>query len=102
MIVIFINARVRFYVQMILLKHISIIYLVAFTCISRVLVKKVRKIPTFNPRPWIKAESGRLIDFFTEILGTLFSPHDINLTVKSKGATNWGLLIYLVALLKYH
>lgn len=87
----YINAWVLPYGQMLLLKHISIIPLLAFALINSVLVRKIRKKSGFDPRPWIKAESICLviIFFFTGILGTLSPPHDITLTVKSEGAANW-------------
>ncbi|WP_260620992.1 copper resistance D family protein [Priestia aryabhattai] len=87
----YINAWVLPYGQMILLKHISIIPLFAFACINGILVRKMRKIPTFNPQPWVKAESVSIliVFFFTGILGTLSPPHDIDQTVRSEGVANW-------------
>jgi copper resistance protein D len=87
----YINAWVLPYGQMLLLKHISIIPLLAFAFINGILVRKIRKTPTFDPRPWVKVESVIVLIafFFTGILGTLSPPHDINLTVKSEGAANW-------------
>lgn len=87
----YINAWVLPYGQMILLKHISIIPLLAFACINGILVRKMRKLPTFNPQPWVKAESVSIliVFFFTGILGTLSPPHDIDQTVKSEGVANW-------------
>ncbi|MCE4093154.1 CopD family protein [Priestia aryabhattai] len=87
----YVNAWVLPYGQMILLKHISIIPLLAFACINGILVRKMRKIPTFNPQTWVKAESVSIliVFFFTGILGTLSPPHDIDQTVKSEGVANW-------------
>ncbi|KWU59980.1 copper resistance D family protein [Priestia megaterium] len=87
----YINAWVLPYGQMLLLKHISIIPLLAFAFINGILVRKMRKTPTFDPRPWIKTESVSvlIVFFFTGILGTLSPPHDIDQTVKSEGGANW-------------
>ncbi|WP_129708047.1 copper resistance D family protein [Priestia megaterium] len=87
----YVNAWVLPYGQMILLKHLSIIPLLAFACINGILVRKMRKTPTFNPQPWVKAESVSIliVFFFTGILGTLSPPHDIDQTVKSEGVANW-------------
>ncbi|MCM3020219.1 CopD family protein [Priestia megaterium] len=87
----YINAWILPYGQMLLFKHISIIPLLVFAFINSILVRKIRKTSTFDPRPWVKAESICLviIFFFTGILGTLSPPHDIDQTVNSEGAANW-------------
>ena len=48
-------------------------------------------VPTFNPKPWIKAESIILliVFYFTAVMGTLSPPHEIEFTVKSEGASKW-------------
>ncbi|MCW1048937.1 copper resistance D family protein (plasmid) [Priestia megaterium] len=87
----YVNAWVLPYGQMLLFKHISIIPLLVFAFINGILVRRMRKTPTFDPRLWVKAESICLviIFFFTGVLGTLSPPHDIDQTVKSEGAVNW-------------
>lgn len=87
----YVEAWVLPYGQMLLLKHISIIPLLIFAFINGVLAKKVLTIPTFNPRPWIKAESIVILIVFylTGVLGTLSPPHGVDFTVKSEGASTW-------------
>jgi copper resistance protein D len=48
-------------------------------------------IPSFNPRPWVKAESFiiLIVFYFTSVLGTLSSPHEVDFTVRSEGASKW-------------
>ncbi|MEC2054749.1 CopD family protein [Peribacillus psychrosaccharolyticus] len=79
------------YGQMLLLKHISIIPVVAFAFVNGFLVKKTMKLSSFNPRPWLIGESILLmiVFYFTGVLGTLMPPHEIDLTVSSEGASPW-------------
>lgn len=79
------------YGQMLLLKHISIIPVLVFAFINGVLAKKAATIPSFNPRPWIKAESFiiLIVFYFTSVLGTLSPPHEVEFTVRSEGASKW-------------
>ncbi|PWW28884.1 putative copper resistance protein D [Cytobacillus oceanisediminis] len=79
------------YGQMLLLKHISIIPLLFFAFINGVLSKRALKIPSFNPRPWIKGESIiiLMVFTFTSVLGTLSPPHEVEFTVQSEGASRW-------------
>jgi copper resistance protein D len=79
------------YGQMLLLKHISIIPVLVFAFINGVLSRKALKFPSFNPKPWIKAESIILlvVFYFTAVMGTLSPPHEIEFTVKSEGASKW-------------
>ncbi|MEH7332419.1 CopD family protein [Neobacillus drentensis] len=79
------------YGQMLLLKHISIIPVLVFAFINGVLSRKALKLPSFNPKPWIKAESIILyiVFYFTAVMGTLSPPHEVEFTVKSEGASKW-------------
>jgi copper resistance protein D len=79
------------YGQMLLLKHISIIPVLVFAVINGILTKKVLTSSSFNPRPWIKAESIFLFIVFyvSGNLGTLSPPHEVEFTVKSEGASKW-------------
>ncbi|WP_026564123.1 copper resistance D family protein [Bacillus sp. UNC41MFS5] len=79
------------YGQMLLLKHISIVPVLVFALINGVLSRKVLKLPTFNPKPWVKAESVilLLVFYFTAVMGTLSPPHEVEFTVKSEGASKW-------------
>lgn len=79
------------YGQILLLKHISIIPLLVFAFINGVLSKKALKVPSFDPRPWIKGESIIILIafYFTSVLGTLSPPHEVEFTVQSEGASKW-------------
>jgi copper resistance protein D len=83
------------YGQMLILKHISIIPVLVFALINGVLSKKAANLPTFNPRPWIKAESFiiLIVFYFTSVLGMLSPPHEVDFTVKSEGASKWVELV---------
>jgi copper resistance protein D len=72
------------YGQMLLLKHISIIPVLAFAVINGILAKKAAINPSFQPRTWVRAESLLLlvVFFFTSRLGTLSPPHE---TVETAG-----------------
>lgn len=87
----YIDAWVLPYGQLLLLKHISIIPLLAFAVINGILMKKTMNSSVFNPQPWMKAESIAIlvIFFFTGILGTLSPPHEIDFMIESEGAAKW-------------
>lgn len=72
------------YGQMLLLKHISIIPVLAFAVINGILTKRAAADPSFQPRSWVRAESLLLlvVFFFTSRLGTLSPPHE---TVETAG-----------------
>ena len=80
------------YGQMLLLKHISIIPVLVFAFINGVLSKKAATIPSFNPRPWIKAESFiiLIVFYFTSVLGTLSPPHEVEFTVQIRRGFKMG------------
>ncbi|MEH7120880.1 CopD family protein [Neobacillus vireti] len=79
------------YGQMLLLKHISIIPVLIFAFINGVLLRKSIKIPSFNPKPWIRGESILIfiVFYITAVMGTLSPPHEVEFTVKSEGASKW-------------
>ena len=87
----YVKAWVLPYGQMLLLKHISIIPVLVFAFINGVLSRKALKLPSFNPKPWIKADSIILliVFYFTAVMGTLSPPHEVEFTVKSEGASKW-------------
>ncbi|TXK89880.1 hypothetical protein FVE24_14620 [Parageobacillus sp. SY1] len=68
----YINSWVLPYGQMLLLKHISIIPLLAFALINGILLRRLSAQPNLNIRAWLKAETIiiTVIFFFTSILGT--------------------------------
>lgn len=74
----YVNAWSIPYGQMLLLKHISIIPVLAYAFINGVLAKKASRSPTFNPKPWIKVESILLLVVFsfTGVMGTLPPPYE--------------------------
>lgn len=85
------DAWVLPYGQMLLLKHISIIPVLAFAFLNGVLSKKSISSSSFNPLPWLKGETILLFItfYFTSILGTISPPHEVEFTVKSEGASKW-------------
>ncbi|WP_409272428.1 copper resistance D family protein [Neobacillus sp. SCS-31] len=65
------------YGRMLLLKHLSIIPVLAFALINGVLSRKLVKNHAFDPRKWIRAECLLLMLVFycTGVMGTLSPPH---------------------------
>ncbi|PLT33696.1 copper resistance D family protein [Bacillus sp. V5-8f] len=90
----YLKAWVLPYGQMLLLKHISIIPVIVFACINGILAKKV-KDSSYDPLPWIKAETILLmfVFFFTGVMGTLSPPHEVDLTVRTEGSAKWVELL---------
>ncbi|CAK8583395.1 copper resistance D family protein (plasmid) [Priestia megaterium] len=74
------------YGQMLLLKHISLIPVLAFALINGILTKKISSSPSFNPKSWVQVESIVLLFVFafTGVLGTLSPPDNINFMVIPK------------------
>ena len=87
----YVKAWVLPYGQMLLLKHISIIPILIFALINGILSRKSIKLPSFNPRPWIRGESIIIfiVFYFTAVMGTLSPPHEVEFTVTSEGASKW-------------
>ncbi len=87
----YVNAWALPYGQMLLLKHLSIIPVLAFAVINGFLSRKTKHDRTFNPKKWIQAETIflMLIFFITGVLGTLPPPHQVNATVVQYGPASW-------------
>ncbi|ALC90664.1 hypothetical protein AM500_13375 [Bacillus sp. FJAT-18017] len=87
----YVNSWVLPYGQMLLLKHIGIIPILAFAYINGILARKTISTQSFNPRPWVKAECLTIfiVFYFTSVLGTLSPPHEVEFTVVSEGASRW-------------
>lgn len=79
------------YGQMLLLKHITIIPVLFFAFINGYLIKKSIENPAYNIRSWLKAESIviTLVFFFTGVMSTKSSPHEIDLTIRTEGPSKW-------------
>ncbi|XQY93124.1 copper resistance D family protein [Metabacillus sp. HB246100] len=79
------------YGQVLLLKHISIVPIMAFAFINGFLVKKTKLSSDFNPLKWVQAETVILmiVFFITGILGTLPPPHQVNTTLLQEGPAFW-------------
>ncbi|WP_081825540.1 copper resistance D family protein [Bacillus sp. UNC41MFS5] len=94
----YLNSWLVPYGRMLLIKHISIIPVLAFAFLNGVLSRKTVKFPSFDPRPWIKAESLILmfVFFCTGILGTLPPPHEVDVT-QTITAVNPSWLEWLMA-----
>jgi putative copper resistance protein D len=85
------NAWVLPYGQMLLLKHLSIIPVLAFALINGFLSRKSKKNSDFDAKKWVQAETVILmiVFFITGVLGTLPPPHQVNATVIQEGAAFW-------------
>jgi putative copper resistance protein D len=89
------NAWVLPYGQMLLLKHISIIPVLAFAFINGFLSRKTKQDSGFDAKKWVQAEMVILmiVFFITGVLGTLAPPHQVNATVIQEGAAFWVELL---------
>ncbi|MDQ0219918.1 hypothetical protein ELQ35_18025 [Peribacillus cavernae] len=87
----YVNSWVLSYGQTLLLKHLSIIPLLALAFVNMYLTRKGKK-GGFNPFPFLRAESILffIVIGFTGLLGTLSPPHNIDFTVDSEGAAKWA------------
>lgn len=89
----YVNSWVLSYGQMLLLKHISIIPILAFGLINGFLSRKTKLDEQFNPLKWVQAETFILmiVFFITGALGTLPPPHQVNATFLQEGPAVWIL-----------
>nr|WP_263327489.1 CopD family protein [Neobacillus sp. Marseille-Q6967] len=87
----YLNGWASPYGRMLLLKHLSIIPVIAFAVINGILVKKVKSKASFEPRIWLKAESLILmfVFYFTGILGTISPPYENHTTDFTPVAPTW-------------
>ncbi|MBV7504591.1 CopD family protein [Bacillus sp. sid0103] len=94
----YLNSWLVPYGRMLLIKHISIIPVLAFAFLNGVLSRKAAKQSSFDPRSWIKAESLILLIVFfcTGILGTLPPPHVVDVT-QTFASTDPSWLNWLLA-----
>lgn len=85
------NSWVLSYGQMLLLKHISILPILAFGLINGFLSRKTKQDEQFNPVKWVQAETFILmiVFFITGVLGTLPPPHQVNATLLQEGPALW-------------
>lgn len=91
----YLNAWVLPYGQMLLLKHISIIPILAFALINGFLSRKSKQASGFDVKKWIQAETVILmiVFFITGVLGTLPPPHQVNASIIQDGAAFWVELL---------
>ncbi|WP_226668307.1 copper resistance D family protein [Metabacillus litoralis] len=87
----YLNSWVLSYGQLLLLKHLSIIPILAFALVNGFLAKKVKEDSHFNPLKWVQAETIILmiVFFITGVLGTLPPPHQVNATIIQEGPAFW-------------
>ncbi len=85
------NAWLLPYGQMLLLKHLSIVPVLVFSFINGFLIKKSLNDSTHIIKNWLKAESIilTLVFFFTGVMSTKSSPHDIDFTIRTEGPSKW-------------
>lgn len=85
------NSWVLTYGQMLLLKHLSIIPILAFALINGFLARKAKTNDQFNPLKWVQSETIILmvVFFITGVLGTLPPPHQVNATLIQEGPAPW-------------
>ncbi|PGT90715.1 copper resistance D family protein [Bacillus sp. AFS040349] len=87
----YVNSWVITYGQVLLVKHLSIIPILAFALINGFLARKVKANDQFNPIKWVQAETIILmvVFFITGVLGTLPPPHQVNATLIQEGPAPW-------------
>ncbi|MRX71540.1 hypothetical protein GJU40_05040 [Bacillus lacus] len=87
----YINSWVLPYGQLLLLKHVSILPLLAFAFINGYLARKALKDKSFNPLPWVKAETFMIsiVFFITGIMSTKAPPHNVDVTARTEGISSW-------------
>ena len=83
----YLNGWVVPYGQALLMKHLVIVPLLVFAFLNGYLIKrKVQNDPSFNPLPWVKAESMFIFMLFalTAFMGQQYPPHEVALLIESK------------------
>lgn len=81
----YLNSLALPYGQALLIKHLLIIPLMVFAFMNSFLVKrKLMKNPSFNPRPWAKAESILILMIYTVtgFMNQQSAPHDVSETLR--------------------
>lgn len=84
----YVAAWVVSYGQALFIKHLLIIPLLVYAIINGLLLRiRLLKLPAYNPRPWVRAES--IIIFFifaaTAVLGSHSPPHNIAAIINFEG-----------------
>lgn len=89
------NSWVLPYGQMLLVKHISIVPVLAFALINGFLSRKTKQDSGFDAKKWVQAETIILmiVFFITGVLGTLPPPHQVNASIIQEGAAFWVELL---------
>jgi putative copper resistance protein D len=87
----YVNSWAVPYGRMLLIKHISIVPLLAFALINGFLSRKILRLDEFDPRVWLKAESLFLtiVFFCTGVMGTLSPPHEVDYTIHASASSTW-------------
>ncbi|OQM46874.1 hypothetical protein B6A27_03575 [Anoxybacillus sp. UARK-01] len=81
----YVNSWIVSYGQTLLIKHLLIIPLLTFALINGVFVKRrLKTTPSFNPIPWIRAESVMALFVFTSmaVMGQQSTPENIAAIIK--------------------
>ncbi|HEX7057505.1 MAG TPA: CopD family protein [Bacilli bacterium] len=91
------NSLVLDYGQVLLLKHLLIIPLLAFASVNGFLIRRrLNRSARFDPRHWIRAESLLALAIFTvtALLSRQTPPHDLRQTLRYTPPSQWFLRIY--------
>lgn len=86
----YLNGLALPYGQALLLKHLLLIPLFVFALLNGFLVKrKLQKNPSFNPKPWAKAESLLILMIYTVtgFMNQQSAPHDVSETLRETPAS---------------
>ena len=93
----YLNGWVVPYGQALLMKHLVIVPLLVFAFLNGYLLRrKAQKDPSFNPLPWVKAESVFILMLFalTAYMGQQYPPHEIALLIKTEEISPLFTLFY--------
>jgi putative copper resistance protein D len=93
----YVNSWMLPYGQMLLIKHLLILPLLLFAYTNGFGYKKVAQSnPSFNPKPWLKAESiiALLVLAATGVLGQQAPPHNVKETLQSASPSPLFTSIY--------
>jgi|GEM_PF-2901837 len=91
-----ISAWVLDYGQILLVKHLLIIPLLAIASVNALLIAPKAKGGSLDPRGWMRSESALSLVIFivTAVLSRTVPPHDLEQTLRYTPPSNWFLFWY--------